>query len=463
VEDIPFPVLAEGLPWNWESFPEYLDALDARPHDIDFGAYVPHAALRVYVMGERAVKQEPATAADRAQMARLLKEGVLAVRGAVDDGLGGAEAQAAGQPIPSLAADEAEYSELAHALKEIGKGVIQFVGDWETPAPVFELLVRLMESSGRPVTFTLAQAHSEPQRWRRILRWTEEAADRGLPITAQVLPRPVGFLMSHALTLNPFFSTPTYEALSKLAFDQRIAELRKPEVRAKILGEANDPDPKNKLGLRVRNFDDMYPLGDPPNYEPPAETSLAAQARARGVTPEELAYDLLLQENGRNMLFLAAANYGERNLDFAAEMTRHKDTVVALGDGGAHLGTVCDATYTTFMLHEWPKPRDGGQRMDLANTVRQLSQAPAELMGFHDRGRIARGLRADLNLIDLDRLRLRRPEIIVDLPAGGRRLMQKAEGYVATLVKGEVIQREGKATDALPGRLVRGAQPAPLN
>jgi N-acyl-D-aspartate/D-glutamate deacylase len=463
VEDIPFPVLAEGLPWNWESFPEYLNALDARPHDIDFGAYVPHAALRVYVMGERAVRQEPATAADRAEMARLLKEGVLA------GGLGFGTSQTIihrssdGLPIPTLAADEAEYSELAHALKEIGQGIIQFVGDWETPAPVFEMLVRLMEQSGRPVTFTLAQVHSEPQRWRRILRWTEEASNRGLPIKAQVLPRPVGFLLSHALTLNPFFSTPTYEALAKLPLDQRIAELRKSEVRAKILAEGNDPDPKNKLGLRVRNFDDMYPLGDPPNYEPPPQTSIAAQAQARGTTPEALAYDLLLEDKGRNMLFLAAANYGEKNLDFAAEMTRHKDTVVALGDGGAHLGTVCDATYTTFMLSEWPKVREGGQRMSLAGTVRELSQAPAALMGFHDRGRIARGLRADLNLIDLDRLNLRRPEIVVDLPAGGRRLMQKADGYVATLVKGQVIQRESQATDALPGRLVRGAQPAPAN
>jgi N-acyl-D-amino-acid deacylase len=432
VEDIPFPVLAEGLPWTWESFPQYLDALDSLPHDIDFAAYVPHAALRVYVMGERAVNQEPATEADRAAMARLLQEGVKA------GGMGFGTSQTIihrssdGLPIPTLAAEEAEYMAMAMALKDIDQGIIQFVADWDRPQPVFGMLERLAEASGRPVTYSLAQGHSAPDRWRTQLAMTSAATGRGLNIKAQVLPRPVGFLLSHALTLNPFYSTPTYEALSKLPFEQRIAELRKPRVRAQILSESNDPDPKNKLGLRVRNFADMFPLGDPPNYEPPAETSILAQSEARGVTPEELVYDLLLERDGRNILFLAAANYANKNLDFAVEMVAHEDTVLGLGDGGAHLGTVCDATYTTSMLLEWPKARPGGQRMDLAGSIRQLARKPAELMGFMDRGLIARGQRADINLIDMDRLSLRRPEIIVDLPAGGRRLMQRAEGYVAT-------------------------------
>jgi N-acyl-D-amino-acid deacylase len=460
VEDIPFPVLAEGLPWTWESFPQYLDALDSLPHDIDFAAYVPHAALRVYVMGQRAVNQEPATQDDRAAMARLLQEGVKA------GGMGFGTSQTIihrssdGLPIPTLAAEEAEYMAMAMALKDIDQGIIQFVADWDRPEGVFGLLERLAEASGRPVTYSLAQGHSAPDRWKKQLAMTSAATGRGLNIKAQVLPRPVGFLLSHALTLNPFYSTPTYEALSKLPFDQRIAEMRKPEVRAKMLSESNDPDPKNKLGLRVRNFGDMYPLGDPPNYEPPAETSILALAAARGVTPEELVYDLLLERDGRNILFLAAANYANKNLDFAAEMVAHPDTVLGLGDGGAHLGTVCDATYTTSMLLEWPKARAGGPRMDLAGTIHELSRKTAELMGFLDRGLIARGQRADLNLIDLDRLSLRRPEIVVDLPAGGRRLMQKAEGYVATYVAGQAIQRESRATEALPGRLVRGPKTA---
>jgi N-acyl-D-aspartate/D-glutamate deacylase len=461
VEDIPFPVMAEGLPWTWETFPEYMNALEARPRDIDIAAYVPHAPLRVYVMGERAVNQEVATEADRAAMARLLLQGMEA--GAL--GFGTSQTiihrSSDGQPIPTLAAEEQEYLALAMALKASGKGVMQFVGDWDETEAVFAMLVRLMEQSGRPVTFSLAQVHSDPQRWRRQLQWMGEAVDRGLKMTAQVLPRPVGFLLGHALTLNPFYSTSTYRKLAGLSFDRKIAQLREPEVRAAILAEANDPNPTNMLGRRVRNFTDMFPLGDPPDYEPAAETSILAQAKARGVTPEELAYDLLLEDGGRNMLFLAAANYADKSLDPAAEMIRHKDTILGLGDGGAHLGTVCDASYTTFFLKEWPRQRAGGVRMDLAGTVRELSRRPAETVGLLDRGLVAPGYKADLNVVDLDRLALHRPEIRVDLPAGGRRLFQRAEGYRATIVSGEVIQRDGEATDALPGRLVRGPQPAP--
>jgi N-acyl-D-aspartate/D-glutamate deacylase len=461
VEDIPHPVLAAGLPWTWESFPDYLNALESLPHDIDFAALVPHAPLRVYVMGERALRQEKATAQDRAEMARLLRQGIEA------GGVGFGTSQTIihrssdGQPIPTLAAEEEEYMALAMALKDAGKGILQFVADWDRPEPMFEMLVRLMQRSGRPLTYSLAQSHSDPQRWRKQLALTEAAAAQGLRVKAQVLPRPVGFLLSHALTLNPFYSTPTYEKLMGLSFEQRIAELRRPEVRAAILAEGNDPDPKNKLGLRVRNFTDLYPLGDPPNYEPPPETSVLAQAKARGVTPEELAYDLLLEQDGRNILFLAAANYGDKNLDFAAEMIRHPDTVLGLGDGGAHLGTVCDASYTTFFLEQWPKKRAGGARMDLAGVVQHLARKPAELVGFYDRGLLATGYKADINIVDLDRLGLKRPEIIVDLPAGGRRLFQRATGYVATIVSGRVIQREGEATGELPGRLVRGAQAGP--
>jgi N-acyl-D-aspartate/D-glutamate deacylase len=461
VEDIPFPVLAEGLAWTWETFPEYMNALDARPHDIDIAAYVPHAPLRVYVMGERALRHEAATEADKAEMARLLIEGMSA--GAL--GFGSSQTvihrSSDGQPTPTLAAEESEYLALALALKTFGKGIIQFVADWDRPEAVFGMLVRLMEQSGRPVTYSLVQNHGDPVRWKRQLKWTGEANDRGLKITAQVLPRPVGFLLGHALTLNPFYSTPTYRKLGELPFDRKIAELSKPEVRAAILSESNDPAPNNMLGLRVRNFTDMYPLGAAPDYEPAAETSILAQSQARGIAPEALAYDLLMQDEGRNMLLLAAANYADKSLDFAAEMIGRNDTVLGLGDGGAHLGTICDATYTTFFLKEWPQARAGRARMALPGVVRELARKPAEAVGLLDRGLIARGFKADLNVIDLDRLALGRPEIVRDLPAGGRRLTQRAEGYLATIVAGRVIQRDGAATDALPGRLVRGPQAAP--
>jgi N-acyl-D-aspartate/D-glutamate deacylase len=461
VEDIPFPVLAEGLAWNWETFPQYLDALDARPHDIDIAAYVPHAPLRVYVMGQRALRQEAATEADKAAMARLLIEGMQA--GAL--GFGSSQTilhrSSDGQPTPTLAAEESEYLSLAMALKAHGDGVIQFVADWDEPEAVFGMLVRLMEQSGRPVTYSLVQNHINTVRWKHQLQWTGEANDRGLKITAQVLPRPIGFLLGHALTLNPFYTTPTYEALAGLPFEAKIAELRKPDVRAAILAESNDPAPKNMLGLRVRNFTDMYLLGDTPDYEPAAESSILSRARALGVAPEALAYDILMQDEGRNMLFLAAANYADKSLAPSAEMIAHENTILGLGDGGAHLGTICDATYTTYFLKEWPRARASGVRMDLAGVVRELARKPAEAVGLLDRGLIAPGYKADLNIIDLDRLTLHRPEIARDLPAGGRRLTQRATGYLATLVNGQVIQREGQATDALPGRLVRGPQAAP--
>ncbi len=462
VEDIPHPVLAAGLPWTWESFPEYLNALETLPHDIDFAAFVPHAPLRVYVMGERALRHETATAEDHARMAELLKQGMAA--GAL--GFGTSQTiihrSSDGEPIPTLAAEEAEYMALAMALKDAGTGLIQFVADWDEIEAVFGMLERLVERSGRPLTYTLAQSHTAPQRWRKQIAMTQAAASRGLNIKAQVIPRPVGMLMSHALTLNPFYSTPTYEKLMGLPFAARITELRKPEVRAQILSETNDADPKNKLGARVRNFTDMYPLGSPPNYEPSASDSIEARAQAMGMLPEELAYDLLLEDDGQAILLLAAANYAEKNLDFAVELLRHPDVVLGLGDGGAHLGTICDASYTTFFLKEWPKHRDQGEaRMDLPGVIRHLTRKPAELVGLRDRGLLAPGYKADINVINLDKLSLNRPEIAHDLPAGGRRLFQRAEGYAATLVNGRVIQRDGAITDELPGQLVRGAQSDP--
>ncbi len=460
VEDIPFPVLEEGLPWNWESFPQFLDAVAAVPHDIDVAAYVPHAAVRVYVMGDRALRREPSTAADRAEMARLLTEGMEAGALGFGTSMNIVHRSSDGEPIPTVGADEAEYTAMALALKDLGRGLMQFV--LSDPA-VFPMLLRLMEVSGRPLSVPVVQAHNTGSGagWdaQLLLQMADEASRRGLPIRLQVLPRAVGFLLGHACTLNPFVTTPTYQALAKLPLASKIDELRRSETRARILSESADPDPTNPMAGVVRNFADMFPLSDPPNYEPPAETSIAAQAAARGIRPEELAYDLLLEDDGRAMLLQTTANYADKTLDFAVELTRHKDAVLGLGDGGAHVGILCDASYPTSMLTTWPVPREGGMRMDLAQTVRMLTRRPAEVVGLLDRGVIAPGARADLNVIDLDWLTLRRPEVAHDLPAGGRRLIQRADGYVATIVNGEVTQRDGVATDALPGRLVRGSQP----
>jgi len=464
VEDIPEVVMAEGVPWAWESYPDYLDFLGRRRFDIDIGGYVPHAALRLYVMGERACRLEPATADDRARMAGLLKEALSA--GAL--GIGTSQTinhrSSDGASIPTLKATEDELMALALAMKEAGRGVFQYVTDWEYPDRIegqFRLLERLVERSGRPLTFTVTQRHLRPDNWLPLLDWTRAAQGRGLPMTAQFYPRPIGIILGHELSLNPFYSTPTYQSLGGLEFPQLIAELRRPEIRARILSEPLDANPSVLLGLRVANYDEIYPLGDPPDYEPSPDFSIAAQAAARGVSPAEFAYDLMMENDGRTLLYMATANYAGHDLETCLAAVRHEGSVLGLGDGGAHLGSICDASYPTFMLTHWVRDRPRGERMSLPFAVEALTRRTARVVGLQDRGVLAPGYRADINIIDFDRLRLGSPFIVRDLPTGGRRLMQHADGYLATIVGGVVTYRNGEPTGALPGRLVRGPQGLP--
>jgi len=298
--------------------------------------------------------------------------------------------------------------------------------------------------------------------WPGVLKMVEEANDAGLSIHPQVLPRAIGLLLGHELTLNPFYSTETYRALRSLPLDQRLAELRRPEVRVRILSEPAQPDAKNALGAAVRNFGAMFQLGDPPDYEQPPEASIAAEAKRRGVTPEELVYDLMLERDGHNLLYLAMANYAEGKLDAPLAMLRHRDVVPGLGDGGAHCGTICDGSYSTYLLSHFVRDRTRGEHLSLPDAVRLLTSATADVIGLKDRGLIASGYKADINVIDFDRLRLHPPEIVGDLPSGGRRLIQRADGYDATIVNGQVTYRDGIPTGALSGRLIRGQQAAPV-
>jgi N-acyl-D-aspartate/D-glutamate deacylase len=461
IEDIPNIVLTEGIPWTWESFPEYFDWLGSRRFDIDIGGYLPHAALRVFAMGDRASKHEAATADDLARMVPLVREAMAAGAFGVGTSRTIFHRSSDGQSVPTLKASEEELTQLAIAAASGGRGVLQYAVDWEEVEPTFALIRRVAQASGCPVAFSLVQANGVPDNWRHVLELTRQANDEGLSISVQVMPRAIGMMLSHSLTLNPFVTTETYKALAHLALAARLTELRKPEVRAKIIGEATDPNPKNMLATFVRDFDRIYPLNDPPNYEPPPEASIAAEARRRGVLAEELAYDLLLENDGRTMLFVATVNYVDKSLDATREMLVHPDTVPGLGDGGAHLGVMCDATYSTFMLTHWARDRSRGERLSLPFVVKSLSHDTAKVIGLDDRGLIRPGYRADLNVIDFDRLRLGIPEIHTDLPAGGRRIIQAATGYEATVVRGQVTARDGVATDALPGRLVRGPQAGP--
>jgi len=459
VEDIPNPVLTEGLPWTWESFPEYLAWLDGRRYDIDVAALVPHAALRVFVMGERGVRRETATAQDRAAMAALLDEAIGA--GAI--GIGTSRTMfhrsSDGANIATFGAAEEELGAFADVLRKRGSGMLQVVTDFSEEEEDFALLRRLALRAGRPVTFSLAEGTRDPV-WRRTLQRVAAANADGADITAQTLGRPVGALLGHDLTLNPFCTAPAYRALGDLPFAAKIGRLRDPALRAAILADPGDPDPANAMTVMVRRFDLIFPLGDTPNYEPNAEDSLAGRAAQTGLTPLELAYDLLLENDGRRLLYLALANYPNGNLESSREMLSHPDVVFGLGDGGAHCGSICDASYSTFALTHWTRDRAHG-RLPLAAVIRQMTSATARLAGLQDRGRIAPGYRADLNVIDLQRLQLLPPYVSHDLPAGGRRLLQAARGYAATILAGQVVARDDQPTSKLPGRLVRGAQSIP--
>jgi N-acyl-D-aspartate/D-glutamate deacylase len=464
VEDIPGVVMTDGLPWTWETFPEFMDALDAGKRDIDVAAYLPHSPLRVYVMGQRGAEREPATAEDLAKMRALATE-------AIETGaLGFASSRLtihkteSGAPIPSYDAAREEIEEIARGVVDGGGGLLQFVPD--IPAggyqPVLQTVFDVAEDVGLPVTFTLIVGNSGEPFWPDAITMVEKAnsnAEAGDPrVTAQLLPRPIGLVIGLQLTANPFVLYPSYRAIADLPLAERVAEMRKPEVRARIL--ADKPDAGHPILYVTQAWDWIYPLDDNPNYEPDPSDSIGARARARGVNPMEEAYDRLLDEDGQAMLLVAMSNLENNSLDTVGKLLHRDDVVLGLGDGGAHYGMICDASYSTYFLAHWARDRASG-RFTAAEAVRELTSVPARIAGLADRGRIAVGYKADLNVIDHAALRLHKPVIAYDLPAGGRRLDQTAEGYVATVVSGEVIAENGVPTSARPGKLVRGRQSAP--
>ena len=462
VEDIPHPVLVEGLPWTWETYPQYLDVLASRRYDMDVCGYLPHAPLRVYVMGQRGADRAPATAGELARMARIVREALQAGAMGVSTSRTFFHRSSDGRSTPSFEAAEDELMALASALQASATGAMQLITDFDDPDQTLALLRRLVERSGRPLSVSLLEGSYGPMtlRWHDVLDWAAEATAAGLPIRAQVLSRAIGVMLGHELTLNTFYTCESYVKLAGLPFAERIRALRDPQLRGRILAESADPNPTIVLGRLAREFDHMFILGDPPDYEQPLEQSIAARARRAGVTPEELVYDLMLERDGRNNLYVTLCNYEYGSLDSSLAMMRHPGAVLGLGDGGAHCGTICDGSYPTFMLTHWVRDRTRGERLPLPQVVKWLSEDTARAVGLLDRGRIAVGCKADMNVIDLDGLHLYAPEVVHDLPAGGRRLVQRAEGYAATIVGGSIVHRDGVQTGLLPGRLVRGPQAA---
>jgi N-acyl-D-aspartate/D-glutamate deacylase len=464
VEDIPGVVMVDGLPWDWETFPEYLDAVEARQRDIDVAAYLPHSPLRVYVMGQRGAEREPATDKDLARMRELARE-------AIEVGaLGFASSRfsfhktASGELIPTYDAAQAEISAIADGVADGGGGLIQFVPDIAAGgyANVLQQVFEAAQDAGLPVTFTLATGNSGDPIWPAAITMIEKFNSVGNPdtaITAQMFPRPIGLVIGLELTGNPFVFYPSYREIADLPLAERVAEMRKPEVRARILADKPAGSGHPLLYL-AQAWEWIFPLTDDPVYEPDASTSIAASARARGVTPMEEAYDRLLDDDGHAMLLVAMANFENNSLDTVGRLIRRDDVVLGLGDGGAHYGMICDASYPTFLLAHWARDR-ASERLTVPDAVRELTSVPARVAGLADRGRIAVGYKADLNVIDHAALRLHKPVITHDLPAGGRRLDQTADGYVATVVSGAIIAENGVPTAERPGRLVRGRQPAP--
>jgi len=460
VEDIPGTALAEGIDWQWESFPEYLDAIARMPRAIDVAAQVPHGAVRAYVMGERGAKNEPATSDDVAEMARIVREALAA--GALGFSTSRTLLHRAidGEPVPGTFATEHELLGIGRALGEVGHGVFELASDLAPETAEFAWMEKLAAETGRPVTFACLQNDFDPEQWRRSLAAVDAAAARGARVVPQVAGRPTGLLLGLQSSFHPFATHPTYRAeLAALPLAERVRRMRDPAVRARLLAE--QPGPNLPITQFVAaSLHKLFPLGDPPDYEPAPEKSVKAMAEREGRAPQEVAYDLLLARDGRELLYFPLLNYA--GFDFAAihEMLLHPRAVIGLSDGGAHCGIICDASMPTFLLTHWVRDRQRGPRLPLEHVVHMQTANTAALFGLADRGRLAPGLRADVNVIDLENLRIDPPEMVFDLPASSRRLVQRGAGYRMTVQHGEVIFEDGEPTGALPGQLIRGAQAA---
>jgi N-acyl-D-amino-acid deacylase len=462
VEDIPEVVMEQGVPFNWETFPEYLDALERRHTDIDFAAQLPHSPLRVYVMGQRGVDLEAPSEFDLAEMRRLTTEAVKAGALGVTTSRSYTHRFRSGALAPSVPSEEREVLALAAGLHDAGTGVFQMVPSYDIDATArFDLLRKIAVTSGRPVSFTFMQTPHEPDAWRQTLEHLNQAKRDGLSIKGQVIPRPTGGLLGLELSLHPFALNPSFREIADLPLAGKLERMRDADFRKRLIAEEpTDPHPFFKYV--VSDLEALFVLGDPPNYNPQPQHSIAARARAKGVDPRELIYDALLERDGREILYRPMGNdEGERFESSGRNLLKHDTTIIALGDGGAHYSLICDAAYTTYLLTYWVRDAEGDRQLPLPWAIRKLTLEPAAAVGLKDRGIVAVGYKADLNVIDFERLHLHAPRASYDLPAGGRRLTQKADGYEATIVNGTVTYRNGTATGALPGRLVRGARPSP--
>ncbi len=458
VEDIPGTALHEGIQWDWETFPEYLDALERRKLALDVAAQVPHGAVRAYVMGERGANHEPATSAEIEEMAQLVAQGIDA--GALGFSTSRTEKHkdSSGVLTPTVTAHEEELVGIAKAVGQTGNGVLQGISDFYDFDAEFALFKRMASESGVPISLTVEQQDARPEWGVQLLDGISQAQAEGIPMFGQVPPRATGVLMGLTASANPFLLNPVWGEIASLPLDEQVAALRTEAFRARLLATDNPMSGVALVDEVLYSYDKMFSLGEPANYEPHPDESIGAQARAQGITPEEMALDIMLQNEGNALLYQPLFNYEPGNLDHVKTMLDHPYTVAGLADAGAHCGMLCDASFPTTLIQHWGRDRDRGERLPLERLIAMQTRDTARQVGLNDRGVIKEGYKADLNIIDFENLTLHAPQIVHDLPAGGRRLIQKASGYTATIIAGKVAFREGESTGELNGRLIRGPQ-----
>ena len=456
VEDIPAPVMHEGLDWKWETFEEYIEALERNKLDIDVCALLPHAALRVYVMGERAINHEAANIDDMKIMRKLAKEAVEAGAFGFSTSRTISHKSLKGEFTPTLRAHEDELTAIAMGLSDAGTGFMEIVSDWNEPDPEteFEVLKRIVKKSGRPVVFSCTQRHDRPDFWKDLMEMARQAQKEGLPIRPVVTPRPIGLLLGLNGSQNPFSGTDTYKTLAELPLKQRIVEMRKKEIKKQILSE--DPIAGSTFPLINRiGYSQMYRFGSPPNYNPRQEDSIENLARINGISAAEMAYDILLENDGNNFIYAPLVNYADHTFSVCQKMLEDKNAIMGLGDGGAHVGFILDAGYPTWLISYWSVKK---KVFSMEETVRRLTSDTAIAAGLSDRGFLKVGLKADINIIDWENVGSSDPFMTQDLPAGGKRLMQHTKGYIATIVSGKITYRNGNSTEERPGILVRSVK-----
>ena len=457
VEDIPGTALHEGIDWEWETFPEYLDTLEKKPLAIDVGTQIPHGAVRAFVMGERGITQEKASEEEISQMGKIVKEAIKIGAFGFSTSRTEKHRDSSGSLTPSITAHKDELVEIAKAVGELDKGVLQGISDFYDFQSEFDIFKEMSSASGRPISITVEQQDARPEWWLQLLDGIKEAQDNGIKMYGQVPPRATGILMGLTASLNPFTLYPSFLEISNLPLEQKVESMKNLDFKKKILSEKPVSIGNPLLDEIITSFNKMFRLGEPANYEPDPDLSVLSESRRLNLTPQEIVYDMLLEKDGRALIYHPLFNYEFGNLNHVETMLKHPYTIAGLGDAGAHCGAISDASFPTTLIQHWGRDRDRGEKLPLETLIRMQTYETSQLLGIKDRGLLVEGLKADINIIDFDNLTIHEPEIVNDLPAGGRRLVQKASGYSYTIVSGEIAFKDGEATGKLNGQLIRSS------